>query len=208
MRFILTCTDNEHSKHRSKQTTYTALFTASKGRGRGAWFRIGLLRLGLLGGRRFLIWLWFLPLRGGGSFGFILRLWLLFCRWFWIGRCRLVFGSRFLGFRSGLLLLTSRRSASQLQTYQILPNGNGILLVGKKLFDGPRFRRIDCYINLGKVSRPARCKRGGCRRTLSVSIVAISSSCSTKSPICFDHCFRVPSEIDSAISGTLTIFSA
>jgi hypothetical protein len=31
------------------------------------------------------------------------------------------------------------------------------LLVGKKLFDGPRFRCIDCYINLGKVSRPARC---------------------------------------------------
>jgi hypothetical protein len=34
--------------------------------------------------------------------------------------------------------------------------------------------------------------------TLSVSMVAISSSCLTKSPTCFDHCFKVPSVIDSA----------
>ena len=61
--------------------------------------------------------------------------------------------------------------------------------------------------------------------TLSVSIVAISSSCSTWSPtsaqrfsmkggqmqrqfLRFDHDFKVPSVIDSAISGTLTVWSA
>ena len=35
--------------------------------------------------------------------------------------------------------------------------------------------------------------------TLSVSIVATSSSASTVSPTCFDHDLRVPSEMDSAI---------
>ncbi len=29
-----------------------------------------------------------------------------------------------------------------------------------------------------------------------------------ESPLRFDHCFRVPSDIDSAIGGTLTILSA
>lgn len=43
--------------------------------------------------------------------------------------------------------------------------------------------------------------------TLSVSIVATSSSCATKSPTFFCHCLRVPSEIDSAIIGTLTVSS-
>jgi len=60
----------------------------------------------------------------------------------------------------------------------------------------------------GKGQRSSSLQTARPRLTLSVSIVAISSSCSTKSPICFDHCFRVPSEIDSAISGTLTILSA
>lgn len=45
-------------------------------------------------------------------------------------------------------------------------------------------------------------------RTLSVSIVATSSSNSTYSPFFFNHCFKVPSEIDSAIAGTLIVSSA
>jgi hypothetical protein len=48
----------------------------------------------------------------------------------------------------------------------------------------------------------------GATHTLSVSIVAISSSCSTKSPTALFHCFNVPSLIDSAIVGTLTMASA
>jgi hypothetical protein len=43
-------------------------------------------------------------------------------------------------------------------------------------------------------------------RTLSVSIVATSSPAATKSPTCFDHVFSVPSVIDSAIWGTLTVY--
>lgn len=42
-------------------------------------------------------------------------------------------------------------------------------------------------------------------RTLSVSIVATSSSACTVSPGCFSHVFSVPSEIDSAIWGTFTV---
>ena len=42
-------------------------------------------------------------------------------------------------------------------------------------------------------------------RTLSVSIVATSSSAATVSPGCFNHVFNVPSDIDSAIWGTLTV---
>lgn len=41
-------------------------------------------------------------------------------------------------------------------------------------------------------------------RTLSVSIVATSSSALTKSPTFLFHCLRVPSVMDSAICGTLT----
>ena len=40
---------------------------------------------------------------------------------------------------------------------------------------------------------------------LSVSIVATSSSASTMSPTCFVQVFSVPSVIDSAIEGTLTV---
>ncbi|KAI7827115.1 hypothetical protein BC939DRAFT_445807 [Gamsiella multidivaricata] len=40
--------------------------------------------------------------------------------------------------------------------------------------------------------------------TLSVSIVATSSSRATKSPTFLFHCFKEPSEIESAIWGTLT----
>ncbi len=42
-------------------------------------------------------------------------------------------------------------------------------------------------------------------RTLSVSIVATSSSAFTNSPGFFSHDLRVPSEMDSAICGTLTV---
>lgn len=41
--------------------------------------------------------------------------------------------------------------------------------------------------------------------TLSVSMVATSSSALTKSPTFLFHCFKVPSVMDSAIWGTLTI---
>lgn len=44
--------------------------------------------------------------------------------------------------------------------------------------------------------------------TLSVSMVATSSSALTKSPFFLFHCLRVPSEMDSAIWGTLTVSAA
>ena len=44
--------------------------------------------------------------------------------------------------------------------------------------------------------------------TLSVSIVATSSSACTESPGCLSHVFRVPSEMDSAIWGTFTVSAA
>ena len=51
-------------------------------------------------------------------------------------------------------------------------------------------------------------KSPSCLRTLSVSIEAISSSRSTESPGCLLKELSVPSEMDSAISGTLTMISA
>lgn len=44
--------------------------------------------------------------------------------------------------------------------------------------------------------------------TLSVSMLAISSSASTQSPGFLSHVFSVPSEIDSAICGTLIVSGA
>lgn len=46
-----------------------------------------------------------------------------------------------------------------------------------------------------------------CVRTLSVSMLATSSSAATVSPTCFDHDFSVPSLIESAMRGTLTVSS-
>lgn len=48
---------------------------------------------------------------------------------------------------------------------------------------------------------------GGAVLTLSVSMVAISSSAATSSPTFFCHVLSVPSEMDSAIWGTLTVSS-
>jgi hypothetical protein len=134
---------------------------------------------------------------------------------FWFRLFRL----RRLGFRLFLwssvlvLRLGLGRLASKLETDEILADGDGILLVGEEFLYGTRSRSIDSYVDLEreKISyasshRPLRWGRE--RLALSVSMVAISSSNSTKSPICFDHCFNVPSEIDSAISGTLTTWSA
>jgi len=98
-----------------------------------------------------------------------------------------------------------------LKPEQILADGDGIFLVGKQLNDLPSGRRVDGDVNLYKhkslyyrfyCARPIR------QRTLSVSIVAISSSASTASPTFFNHDFKVPSEIDSAICGTFTVSAA
>ena len=60
---------------------------------------------------------------------------------------------------------------------------------------------VDGDINLdeGDVSSGHGQSESDRGRTLSVSIVATSSSASTVSPTCFDHDLRVPSEKDAAI---------
>lgn len=62
------------------------------------------------------------------------------------------------------------------------------------------------YVRKGRRTNSQRadfeCEPDRSRRTLSVSILAISSSASTWSPTFFIHVLSVPSEIDSAICGT------
>lgn len=89
-----------------------------------------------------------------------------------------------------------------------MSNSDGVLLVDEELLDSTGFRGVDSDINLVGFN--------GCNFLILLDVVADLYSTGldlnwqqrlwvhTR----FDHCFRVPSVMDSAISGTLTIFSA
>ena len=102
-------------------------------------------------------------------------------------------------------------SSARLDNEQVLANSDGIFLAREKFHDSPSLGSIDLHVNLRKESSKfteVRCVEGSATmhgRTLSVSMVATSSSASTKSPSCFTHDLRVPSLMDSAIWGTLTV---
>jgi hypothetical protein len=73
------------------------------------------------------------------------------------------------------------RSGGDLQ--EVLSDNDGVLLGDEKLGDGSGNGRVDSNVNLESVSmRISGGANNAIRHTLSVSMVAISSSCSTKSP--------------------------
>jgi hypothetical protein len=180
---------------------------------------------------------------------------------FWFGRlCGLFRGRRrrrrclalcgLLGWSGGLFgflrflttcTLLFRRRIAWFQPHKVLTYGYSILLVGQEFLDRAGLGSIDSNINLRQELASKRTfplAQRAPKRTLSVSIVASSSSRSTKSPISvarmsgctliswsvlirpsgalnqqnefqaddalLENCFRVPSEMDSAICGTLT----
>lgn len=189
--------------------TYTSLFTASNlGRCRRG-FLLRLCRLGLLG----LLFLDRLGFRGSGFLG----LWL---GWGGLGLFFLLFRGRLI-----LGLLSSFAAGAGLEFYDGLANGNGVFFADEEFLDGTRFGSVDSDVDLSSFRYQLAGNSPERGYTLSVSIVAISSSRSTKSPTSildqnmalkeglsgcsrFENCFNVPSVIDSAISGTLTIVSA
>jgi hypothetical protein len=87
---------------------------------------------------------------------------------------------------------------------QILAYSDGVLLCRQKLNNFTRRRCVHRNVNL-EISKPVYWGKNRGLRTLSVSIVAISSSAATLSPTCFNHDFNVPSVMDSAICGTFTV---
>ncbi len=116
-----------------------------------------------------------------------------------------------LSFGEGDLSLALRRAAAELYPGKLLSHRDGVLLLGQEFLDGASLRGVHGDIDLCStrhISRGGLASEAASRRALSVSMVAISSSCSTKSPICLDHCLSVPSEMDAAIWGTFTIASA
>jgi hypothetical protein len=180
MRFILTYSGaNRVSKTitsalaGSLKGTYATLLTASDG-GLG----LGGLGLGLGGllGRGGLGGLWgLLGLLSGGS-----------------GLLGLLSGGGgLLGLLGGRLLLATLRSLSGLELDKILSDGDGVLLVDKKLLDSTGLGGVHGHVDLMRKERLLefefaentvfQCDKGK-KLTLSVSIVAISSSRSTKSP--------------------------
>jgi hypothetical protein len=170
MRFILTYSGaNRVSKTitsalaGSLKGTYATLLTASDG-------GLGLGGLGLgLGG-----------LLGRGGLGGL---------WGLLGL--LSGGGGLLGLLGGRLLLATLRSLSGLELDKILSDGDGVLLVDKKLLDSTGLGGVHGHVDLMRKERLLefefaentvfQCDKGK-KLTLSVSIVAISSSRSTKSP--------------------------
>jgi len=118
----------------------------------------------------------------------------------------LVLGSRLLGLLL-CLLSTSRRFAANLELDNILANGDGVLLVDKEFLDGTSLGRVQGNVDLVGLD-------GG---NLLVLLNVVADLCVFVS-MClaplrrvssrFDHCFSVPSVMDSAISGTLTVVTS
>ncbi len=193
--------------------TYSTLLTTTSGGWRAGGGRLlselslllGLFRCLGFGGR----WLlWLLRLWCRLLVGFCL---LLVTRWLRFG---LVFSAALC--RRFWLLAPGTGRATELDADQVLPDCDGVLFADEKFLDGSGLRGIDCDVDLCVVGAVSARSLAACsprqnsssQRTLSVSIVAISSSCSTYSPIPLENCFNVPSDIDSAICGTLTTLSA
>lgn len=87
---------------------------------------------------------------------------------------------------------------SSLYSEEVLSDSDSVLFICEKLNNGAGDGSVDGNINLDQ-GASAQLEGESRWNTLSVSMVAISSSASTVSPTCFDHDFKVPSEIDSAI---------
>ena len=94
-----------------------------------------------------------------------------------------------------------RTNVSGFYPEELLSDRDSVLLLCEELNNRSGNGSVDRDVNLAEEhigsshEGTGRCRR----RTLSVSIVATSSSASTVSPTCFDHDLRVPSEMDSAI---------
>ena len=103
-------------------------------------------------------------------------------------------------------------SGARLKTEEILTDANRVLFVREKLRDLAGRGSVHGDVDLayrgetGSVdSYRLRISSKLGLHTLSVSMVATSSSASTDSPTFFSHDLSVPSEMDSAIWGTFTV---
>lgn len=158
--------------------SYTTLFSAAQCRSgtTGWWF--WLLRFRWLSFRSLLWFCFLLRSRGraGSFFGFrLLILWRLRIRW-----CRLSFWCWLLWFRRSPFFCTAFWSTPKFETDQVLTDGDGIFFICQEFFDGTSLGSVNSYINL-KILTLVMGSQGKFLiiPTLSVSIVAISSSCST-----------------------------
>lgn len=84
-------------------------------------------------------------------------------------------------------------------------NGTDIKKVNESKRKGLRFRKTGADMEGRRKKTDVIGKVCGMVPTLSVSIVATSSSAAMLSPTFFCHVLSVPSEMDSAICGTLTV---
>ncbi len=187
--------------------TYAVLATAARLgllrllRGRlGLLLGLRLLGLGLLLGR-----LGFRLLLLGLGLLLLLRLGLLLLARR-LRRGLLLLGSRLLGLLLGLLS-ARRRGAADLELDNILTNGNGVLLVDKELLDSTGLGCVQRNVDLVGLD--------GSNLLILLNVVAdlcMLSVCASVSSVAvssrFDHCFSVPSVMDSAISGTLTVVTS
>jgi hypothetical protein len=104
------------------------------------------------------------------------------------------------------LFAACRRLSTQLQFNDVLSNCDGIFLIDQKLLDGASLGSIQRDIDLVRLN-------GGDLLVL-LDVVAnlwrmlVRTFNSNMNSVRFDHCFSVPSVMDSAISGTLTVVTS
>lgn len=135
----------------------------------------------------------------------------------------LLFRCGLLGFFFSFLLLTTGRLTPKLELHKILSDGDGILFIDQELLDSTSFRCVHGNVNLSKlVPSPDVAETSaylvrfdGGNLLVDLDVVTDLCKCISKpsnfrleSRSRFDHCFKVPSVMDSAICGTLTTVSA
>ena len=105
------------------------------------------------------------------------------------------------------MLLATRGLATELQLDQILSHCYRVFLVNQELLDGSSLGRVDGNVDLvGFDGRDLFVLLNVVADLCWGSVLGIVGVCMVHAR--FDHCFRVPSVIDSAICGTLTTVSA
>lgn len=191
------------------QLTYAVLSTAARLGLLGLLRRrlrllLGLL-LGRLGLRLLLGRLWFRLLLLGLGLLLLLRLGLLLLARRL--RCSLLVLGGGLLWLLLRLLSTRRRSAADLELNNILSDGDCVLLVDKELLDGTSLGRVQRNVDLVGLD--------GSDLLVLLNVVAdlcmllvLRRGVVQRQSSRFDHCFSVPSVMDSAISGTLTVVTS